>query len=159
MGLEEFKKGIRTALDDLNRKEPPKPVRAGFIFINADRSDQQLAQSLFKAFNESHCDALLPMDDSSASAKEVEDDLEANLIDCKGLLLVYGNASQSWVRAQVRRVFKVESQRQEKLRLKTILRGPPPAKPDPGVTGFDLIDWQDGATADWVGKIARELQL
>ena len=97
------------------------------------------------------------MDDSSASAKDIEEDLEANLIGCNGLLLVYGQASLAWVRAQIRRIMKLESQRKEPLRVKTIVCGPPPPKPDVGVSGFDVVDWQDGATPERVGTIVRDL--
>jgi len=157
MGLQEFLKEIRSAIVALNEKPEPKPVRGDFIFINADRSDQELAQSLFKAFNDNACYAVVPMDDASASAKEIEEDLEANLIDCKGLLLVYGRASLAWVRAQIRRIMKLESQRKEPLRVKTIVCGPPPPKASVGVSGFDVVDWQDGATAERVGTIIKEL--
>jgi hypothetical protein len=159
MGLQEFMKEIRGAIEQFSQKSEPKPPRDGFIFINADRSDQELAQVLFKAFNDNSCSAVVPMDDSSASAKDIEDDLEANLIDCNGLLLLYGRASLAWVRAQIRRFMKVESQRREPLRVKTIVCGPPPAKPNVGVSGFDVVDWQDGATAESVGRIIKELRV
>ena len=157
MGLQDFMKEIRTAVVRLNEKPEAKPTRGDFVFINADRSDQALAQSLFKAFNDNACYAVVPMDDSSASAKEIEEDLEANLIGCKDLLLVYGQASLAWVRAQIRRIMKLESQRKEPLRVKTIVCGPPPAKPDVGVSGFDVVDWQDGATPERVGTIVRDI--
>src|SRR5712691_5821719 len=159
MGLQEFMKEIRTVVGRLNQKQEAKPARGDFIFINADRSDQELAQTLFKALNDNNCYAVVPMNDGSASAKEIEEDLEANLLDCRGLLLVYGKSSLAWVRAQIRRFIKLEDRRQAPLRLKTILCGPPPAKPDVGVSGFELIDCQDGATAERVQRIIRELQL
>ncbi len=159
MGLQEFMKEARTAVSRLDQQPEAKPARGDFIFINADPTDQELAKSLFEAFNDNNCYAVVPMHDGSASAKEIEEDLEANLIDCKGLLLVYGKASLAWVRAQIRRFIKLEDRRQAPLRLKTILCGPPPAKPDIGVSGFDLIDCQDGATAERVEKIVKELRL
>lgn len=159
MGLQEFMKEIRTTVGRLNQKPEAKPARGDFIFINADRSDQDLAQTLFKAFNDNNCYAVMPMNDASASAKEIEEDLEANLLDCRGLLLVYGKSSLAWVRAQIRRFIKLEDRREAPLRLKTIVCGPPPAKPDVGVSGFELIDWQDGATSERVQKIIRGLQL
>ena len=159
MGLQEFLKEIRSAIVALNEKPEIKPVRGEFIFINADRSDQELAQRLFKAFNDNACYAVVPMDDASASAKEIEEDLEANLMDCRGLLLVYGRASLAWVRAQIRRIMKLESQRKEPLRVKTIVCGPPPPKANVGVSGFDVVDWQDDATAERVGTIIRELRV
>ncbi|MFZ3351569.1 MAG: TIR domain-containing protein [Xanthobacteraceae bacterium] len=157
MGLQDFMKEIRSAVVRLNEKPESKPTRGDFVFINADRSDQALAQSLFKAFNDNDCYAVVPMDDSSASAKDIEEDLEANLIGCNGLLLVYGQASLAWVRAQIRRIMKLESQRKEPLRVKTIVCGPPPLKPNVGVSGFDVVDWQDGATPERVGTIVRDL--
>ncbi len=159
MGLQEFMKEVRGTVDQLSQKPDPKPVRDGFIFINADRSDQELAQTLFKALNDNACSAFLPMDDSAASAKEIQDDLEASLIDCTGVFLLYGHAPVGWVRAQSRQIMKIESRREEPLRVKTIVCGPPPAKPDPGVAGFQLINWQDGATAERVGRIIRELRV
>ena len=50
MGLQEFLKEIRSAIVALKEKPDLKPVRGDFVFINADRHDQALAQSLFKAF-------------------------------------------------------------------------------------------------------------
>jgi len=159
MGLQDFMKEIRGAMDNLREKQQPTPApRGDFVFINADRSDQELAQTLFKAFNDNACYAVVPMDDSSASAKEIEEDLQANLIDCHGLVLVYGRASLAWVRAQIRRLMKLEGQRQQPLRVKTIVCGPPPAKPDVGVSGFKVVDWQDGATADRVGEMVKGFQ-
>lgn len=157
MGLQDFMKEIRTAVGRLAKKEEPKPARGDFIFINADSSDQDLAQKLLKALNDNDCYAVVPMHDGSA--KEIEEDLEANLIDCRGLLLVYGKASLAWVRAQIRRFIKVENRRQEPLRVKRILRGPPLAKPDVGVSGFQMIDLQEGTTAERMEKIVKELRM
>jgi TIR domain len=159
MGLQDFMKEVRSALEKLKQQPEPKLEKGDFIFINADRSDVDLAQTLMNEFQHRGCNAVLPMEDGAASAKDVETDLEANLMDCKGLLLVYGNASLGWVRAQARRLFKLESRRQEPLRVKSILFGPPPRKPDIGVAGFQLIDWQDGATAERLGKIVSELRM
>ncbi|MGB6535616.1 MAG: toll/interleukin-1 receptor domain-containing protein [Xanthobacteraceae bacterium] len=159
MGLQDFMKEIRGTIDQLKQKPESKTPRDGFVFINADRSDQILAQTLFKAFNDNACSAVVPMEDSTASAKEIEEDLEANLIDCSALLLLYGQASLAWVRAQIRRFMKLESQRREPLRIKTIVCGPPPAKPNVGVSGFQLVDWQDGATDERVDEIIKELRV
>jgi hypothetical protein len=158
MGLQEFMKEVRSTIGRLNQKEEPKPPPGDFIFINADRSDQDLAQALLKAFNDNNRYAVLPMHADAASAKEIEEDLEANLIDCKGLLLVYGKASLAWLRAQIRRFIKLESRREVPLRFKTILYGPPPQKPEHGVSGFETKDWQDGTT-EQVQKIVKELRL
>jgi hypothetical protein len=166
MGLQEFMKEIRGKVEEINRlkelthqKAGDQTVTDGFIFINADRVDQELAQALFKVFNDHSWPAVVPMDDSSASAKDIQDDLEANLIDCMGVFLLYGRAPLGWVRAQSRQIMKLECRRSQPLRVKTIVCGPPPAKPNVGVSGFDVVDWQDGATAERVGKIIKELRV
>ena len=41
------------------------------------------------------------------------EDLEVNLINCGGLLLLYGNAPPAWVRAQLLRYSKLEKVREE----------------------------------------------
>ncbi len=145
-------------MEKLKKHRIPKTPRDGFVFINADRSDQILAQTLFKAFNDNACSAVVPMEDSTASAKEIEEDLEANLMDARPSVAL-GKASLAWVRAQIRRFMKLESQRREPLRIKTIVCGPPPAKPNVGVAGFQLVDWQDGATDERVDEIIKELRV
>jgi hypothetical protein len=155
MGLQEFMKEIWTTVSRLG--EEAKPGKGDFFFINADRSDQDLAQILLDAFKANNRNAFVPM--YEGSAKEIEADLEESFIGCKGLLLVYGKSSLGWVRAQLRRFIKLEDRRQEPLRVKTILCGPPPAKPEVGVSGFDVIDCQDGTAAERVQKIIKELQL
>ena len=42
------------------------------------------------------------------SAEDITKDLDANLVDCDTLLLVYGKADAPWVRAQLRRYSKIE---------------------------------------------------
>ncbi|MGA8762235.1 MAG: hypothetical protein WB562_05020, partial [Candidatus Sulfotelmatobacter sp.] len=160
MGLQDFMKEIRTAVTKLNEKRVEKTPPGDFIFINADRSDQDLAQTLLSGFKAEDRYAILPLNDESASANDVREDLEANLIDCKSLLLVYGKSSLAWVRAQIRYILKLQNRRQHPFQLKGILRGPPPAKPDPAAeAGFTLIDWQDGASPERVGEIVREFEL
>jgi hypothetical protein len=156
MGLQEFMKEIWAAIAGLEQARPA-PNKGDFFFINADRNDQDLAQTLAAAFNANNYYASIPMYDGSA--KEIEEDLEANLIDCKGLLLIYGKSSLAWVRAQLRRFIKLENRRKEPLHLKSILFGPPAPKAEVGVTGFEMIDCQDGATLERVGKIIKELRL
>jgi hypothetical protein len=146
---------IWTAVGRLS--EAAKPSKGDFFFINADPSDQDLARALLTAFQANHCNAFVSMNEGSA--KEIEADLEESLIGCKGLFLVYGKSSLGWVRAQLRRFIKLEDRRQEPLRLKTILFGPPPAKSEIGVTGFDTIDCQDGAIVERVQQMIKELRL
>ena len=64
------------------------------------------------------------------SAEDITKDLDANLVDCDTLLLVYGKADAPWIRAQLRRYSKIERLRGEPPRVKTILFAPPAPKPE-----------------------------
>jgi hypothetical protein len=92
------------------------------------------------------------------TADDITKDLDANLVDCSSLLLIYGNAAAPWVRAQLRRLSKLERLRQEPLRLKTVLFAPPGPKADIGVSGgFTKIDCQQRFSNDDVRQIVAEL--
>jgi hypothetical protein len=160
MGLQEFQKEIRTAVERLSAP-PPRPRKSGFSFINADTSDQDLANSLTTAFKDKGRTAFTPM--YQGNAREIEQDLEENLTSCSGLLLVYGKASLAWVRAQLRRVNKLAAQRekqgQEPLR-PVVLVAPPSPKDGIGGTGdFDTIDCLDGAAVARVQAMIEEQSL
>src|SRR5262249_57649738 len=94
------------------------------------------------------------------SATEIAEDLEANLVNCEALLLIYGDAPPAWVRAQLLRYSKLERSRQGPLRLKTILFGPPAPKAEIAWSGgFEKIDCQDGSAVDRVREILKGLHL
>ena len=93
------------------------------------------------------------------SAEDITKDLDANLVDCQALLLVYGKAAAPWVRAQLRRYSKMERLRDAPPRVKTILFGPPAPKPEIAVSGgFTKLDFQNGLTGDIVEQIVAELR-
>jgi hypothetical protein len=143
VGLEEFKAEILRRCTEPPKSEPQHLGDCHF-FISADRSDKDLADQLLKLFEgRKSWTAARPL--FEGSAKEVVDDLEANLVNCEALLLLYGNAPPSWVRAQLLRYSKLERRRDEPLRLKTIVLGPPAPKADIAWSGsFERIDCQDG---------------
>jgi hypothetical protein len=144
VGLEEFKSEI---LRRCTAEPKPEPQRIGgcHFFINADRSDKALADQLLKLFeDDKNWTAARPL--FEGSAKDVMDDLEANLLNCGVLLLLYGNAPPAWVRAQLLRYSKLEKQREEPPRLKTVVLGPPAPKSEIAWSGgFEKIDCQDGS--------------
>ena len=79
------------------------------------------------------------------SAKDIVDDLEANLMSCGALLLLYGSAPPAWVRAQLLRYSKLEQLRDAPPQIKTIVLGPPAPKAELAWSGgFEKVDCQDG---------------
>ncbi|MEA2906571.1 MAG: hypothetical protein QOI12_3958 [Alphaproteobacteria bacterium] len=158
MGLQEFMKEIRKTFE---RKAAPierAPAKTDFLFINADRSDKDLTDQLLKAFeNNQEWMAAAPLFEGSAD--EITKDLDANLVDCGALMLVYGHADAPWVRAQLRRYNKIERLREAPPRVKTILFGPPFPKPEISWSGgFRKIDCLNGITTDEVQQIVAELR-
>jgi hypothetical protein len=156
VGLEEFKAEI-LGLCTVEAKPEAKQVGDCHFFINADRSDKELADQLLALFeHKKDWTAARPL--FEGSAKDVTDDLEANLLHCSALVLLYGNAPPAWVRAQMLRYNKLERQRQESPLLKSILLGPPRPKADIAWSGgFQKIDCQDGEIAQQMREIIDRL--
>ena len=55
-------------------------------------------------------------------------DLEANLIDCDGLVIVYGDIPGQWVREQLRLWRRILHRREKPLQALAIYEGPPDPK-------------------------------
>jgi len=171
MGLQEFMKEIIKTIErrkaDIEKEkakaEKDKSKGDGrskteLLFINADASDKDLTEQLLKAF-EGKQDWIAAGPLFQGSAEEITKDLDANLVDCDTLLLVYGKADAPWVRAQLRRYSKVERLRDTPPRIKTILFAPPAPKSEIAVSGgFSKIDFQNGLTGENVEEIVAELR-
>jgi hypothetical protein len=171
MGLQEFMKEIKRALERKNadaEKEKAKaikdqvrndgPLKTEFLFINADNTDKELAEQLLRAFEDKK-DWMAAGPLFEGSAEEIAKDLEANLVECEALLLVYGRSDAPWVRAQLRRYSKIERLRESPPRVKTILFAPPAPKNEIAVSGgFSKIDCQDGLNGENVEQIVAELR-
>jgi TIR domain len=172
MGLQEFMKEIKKEIERKNaaaEKEKARAVVGGckggdgaaktqFLFINADQSDKELTDQLLKAF-EGKRDWIAAGPLFEGTAEEITKDLDANLVDCDTLLLVYGKADAPWVRAQLRRYSKIERLRDMPPRVKTILFAPPAPKPEIAMSGgFAKIDHQGGLSGDSVEQIVAELR-
>jgi hypothetical protein len=160
VGLEEFKGEIlRICAQQAKSAPPPAPQDAGYhVFINADSSDKELADALLKMFDDrKNFTAARPL--FEGSAKDILDDLEANLMNCEALVLLYGRAPPAWVRAQLLRYSKLERLREAPPRVKAILLGPPAAKPDLAWSGgFDKVDCLDGNLAQRILGVLAGLQ-
>ncbi len=178
MGLQEFMKEIRKTVErqaaeaekaaEKEKKQQQQQQQAAaaggaagqteFVFINADSSDKEVASQLLKAFEDKQ-DWMAAGPLFEGSAEDITKDLDANLVDCGTLVLVYGKADAPWVRAQLRRYSKLERLRDTPARFKAILFAPPAPKPDIGVVGgFIKIDCQEHLTGDDVQKIVSELR-
>ncbi|MGO9134745.1 MAG: toll/interleukin-1 receptor domain-containing protein [Methylovirgula sp.] len=134
------------------------PVDESAFFINAYDDDQDLAKSLLKAFQSRRRNAF--MASYKGNAKQKDEEIDENWINCDGLLLVFGEAPPHWVRAQLRRYIKLAARRDKPPRYKKLLLAPGAHPDELGMaTSFDPIDYRNGATDDLIQKFVGELCL
>jgi hypothetical protein len=159
--LESFKADIIRQIEKPEPGPGPKPGQAPspdqYIFIDADASDLPLANELLKEFKSKNFSAAIPV--LQGSSEDVRRDLEANIVECQALLMVYGETTPVWVRGQLRLYSKLKHRREEPLRALAIYLGPPDSKPD---IGMDLpecrqLDCRHGLTPDMVSQFLAGL--
>jgi len=106
--------------------EPPGPARTPVVFINTERRDRALAETLLDRLDE-RLIATLPVGEGTAS--ELREDLEEKLIDCDALIVVYGEGTTAWVDRQLLYCNKMAPKRERSLRALGVYDGPPEEKP------------------------------
>jgi len=115
-GIEDFKRHVVGALADLVR--PPTPAGKGpgpepgdkLVFVHAERADRDQAKALGRMLKDKYgVGFALPVE--SGMPAEVREDLEENLLDCDGLIIVYGATSATWVRSQLKQFRKITPRR------------------------------------------------
>jgi hypothetical protein len=90
---------------------------------------------------------------------EIRQDLEANLLDCDGLIVVYGEITEQWVREQLRQWRKILYRRDKPLRALAVYEGPPSAKQPLGMRlpRMHVIDCRRGLQQEKVQSFLNEL--
>jgi hypothetical protein len=146
-GFEEFKRAVVEAArrkPDLPRTRPPNVT----VFVNADREDLDMARQLSELLAKQGVECYWPL--LEGSPEKVRQDLEENLKECDGLVLIYGASEPSWVRDQLRQGRKILSQRQRALTALAIYLGPPEQKSELAVALPQLItlDGRAGVNAE-----------
>jgi hypothetical protein len=134
--LEEFKRAV---LDEALRapKSPrPEPVNV-MVFVNADAPDRDLATVVGRALAEEQVECYWPL--TSGAPEAVRRDLEENLGNCDGVLLIYGTSGADWIRSQLRQGRKIISQRERPLKALAVYEGPPETKEDLAVAIPNLL--------------------
>lgn len=132
--IEEFKRAIA----DEARREPAIPVRSSgvMVFVDSESRDQSLARQVGTELANHGVACYWPLE--KGTPEEVRKDLEANLRDCHGVVIVYGSSEPYWVREQMRFGMKVFSQRPNRPTL-AICQGPPPDKSELGLLDQNIL--------------------
>jgi TIR domain len=125
VGIEEFKRGV---VDEAKKEPAPlKPERSGdLVFVNTDFPDWKLAEEVYQELLKYDVGAALPLKQGEPSV--IRKDFEANLSDCDGLIVVYGETDVTWVRNQLRQIRKILAQRGQPIRCFAVCEGPPSEK-------------------------------
>jgi hypothetical protein len=127
------------------------------VFVNADKDDLDIAKLLQSEFNKHQFTTALPT--LTGAAEEIRADLEANLLDCDALLVVYGQTSPIWVRGQWRLFNKLQGKRSSPPQILALYNGPPSHKAEVGFHVPDVreIDCRAEVKLEPVREIIEEL--
>jgi hypothetical protein len=125
VGIEEFKREIVKRAFYTPAKPAPQPIGA-FVFVNAERRDRALAREVCKVLNRHGADYALPL--STGTPADIRQDLEYNLLECDGLIIIYGKVTAHWVRNQLRQCYKIIYKRKSPLKSIAVYEGPPEIK-------------------------------
>lgn len=123
--LEDFKNQIIRKI----KTTPPPPridphhYRQIFLFVNMVDTDRGLANEVCSVLNNEGIFFSIPL--RSENPEEIRIDLEENLRLCNGLIVVYGNTTEAWVRQQVLQAQKALARREIPRMMRAICVAPP----------------------------------
>jgi hypothetical protein len=111
------------------------PSRDAFVFVNVnlEYDAAETADALCRYLEKRGIGYVLPI--NTGQAEEIRKDLEANLLECDGMIVVYGSVSSAWVRGQLREFRKLAYRREKAARALAVFQWAPVPK-DP--IGFML---------------------
>jgi len=157
-GLGEFKQLIlqrcravqqQRAIEQVQQQKRAAAGDSHLVFINADKRDQSIAESIQRYLYQQGMSIILPpFDDKDLSPKDLRDDLENNLTVCDAVIVLFGSPNVVWVRNQLLYCEKMRSKREPERPLKIIALLTEPHKPSvhmelTNLREFQCIDLQE----------------
>ena len=96
----------------------------------------------------------------SGEPEDIRDDLEDNLLDCDGLVLMYGRIPRKWIREQLRLLRKLLPRREKPLKALQVFDAPPSEKPKLSMEfpGMKVVDCRDGLSEDPIRSLLQAVQ-
>jgi hypothetical protein len=127
--IEDFSREVIRQADRERDAQQQGPSPDAFVFVNMDldHDDPRTAEALCRYFEQHGIEYALPI--RSGEAEEIQEDREANLVRCDGMIVVHGAVSSAWVRRQLRDFRELALSRKKKCRALAIFQGPPPKDP------------------------------
>jgi hypothetical protein len=146
MPFEDFKQKIVQAL---RKGDESKSLRPSFIFINCDSVDIERADDIGQHLGGA-VDWERPPYEEKPKAKQLQENIESNLIDCDGLFIVFGQTRPGWVRDQIQLYRKLRPRRAKDPQVLAVVQaGPEPRE----LKGFGLAGLRVIGVADIAGVI------
>lgn len=157
-GLEEFKTAV---LAEARREPPPAKPRAStdlLLFLDTDAVDRALAERVGKYLFAQGIGYSLALQEGSP--EDIRKDLEDNLRECDGLMLVYGAASLNWVRSKLRWCRKIVSQRADPPVALAVFDGAPHEQAGVGIEipGWQWIDCRSGKLDECLQTVVHDVK-
>jgi hypothetical protein len=128
-----------SATDDESQVHAPQ-----MLFVNHAQQDNDFATRVCVILEKHGFVCIQPL--SEGTPEDIRRDFEANLEECNGLVLVYGQTPVVWVREQFRNVIKRLATRPRHLRPWWIIGGPPAKDVRIGIKcpGMSILDCSSG---------------
>ena len=155
-GLESFKALVLEALAD----SPAQPRAATgdeslmTIFIHADAPDLEYAKTVKEEFDRRGFLTEITLADDKGP--DYKDYLYEQLIECDGLVLLYGNTNEIWPRKNLKHFNKLRARRAAPPKLVAVYVGPPKEKDKDlgiGMPGLQVV----GSRQEWRPDAIKEL--
>lgn len=129
-GIEEFKRTIKDFIlkppsVKLSSVKKPANINA-LVFVNMESTDRPLAEKVCHELELQGVGYSRPLTDGDPS--DIRNDLEVNLLECDGLIVIYGNSTAVWVRRQLLECRKMLAKREKPIQAFAIFEGPPEEK-------------------------------
>jgi hypothetical protein len=164
--LEEFKASILKRVQKLTAPPPgpppgpPRPATACQVFVNTSADDRPMAVAISEVLVKRGFWAVLPYERGTVA--QAREDLETNLRECDGLVMVFGRTEPYWVRSQLLQSRKILHQRERPLTALAICEGPPP-KPrellgDLRIPGLRILRWDGAAEPEGLEDFIQSIQ-
>ena len=88
--------------------------------------DKQLAKDIIKIMENNDVGYVLPLQEGKPA--EIRKDLEKWLLNCDGVIIVYGTVTPAWAREQLLYCRKIMDKREKPLKALAVYEGPPDQK-------------------------------
>ena len=132
--IEDFSREVIRQIERTWNEVDHPPPRDAFVFVNVnlDYDGRDTADALCRYLKQRGISYALPITSKEAEkikqAEEIRKDLEANLLECDGMIVVYGHVSNIWVRGQLREFRKLAYRREKSARALAVVEWPPAPK-------------------------------